>query len=129
MSYAQSAVVESESWLRALLLRGGFDLDEWREQRRAGRYRSARRLVVAACLYPLIMTAIQAVVLLAANLPLSLMTTRAYVAWAVPVMIAFPLIVWWIARLAWDVREEQYRREKSRRGQMPTPLINERVRR
>lgn len=127
MSYAQPAVVESHSfWSRALGVRA-FSLEEWRAQRHIGRNRMVRRLALAALLYPPIMMATQALVLVAAGLAPGVILTAAYLAWAVPIMLAFPPAVYLIARAVWDANEARYRRERAKLGRRPTPLMNETV--
>ena len=129
MSFAQPAVpAESElSLFEALLLKGGFDVREWGTRRRLGRSRTIRSLVLFACLYPLIMIGAQVVVLLVTRLPLSLLVTTEYLTWALPLMIAFPPLMYFGAKFSWDMSEERYRLEKRKLGERPTPLFNDKL--
>ncbi|MDQ6830297.1 MAG: hypothetical protein M3081_15680 [Gemmatimonadota bacterium] len=129
MSTAQRAApLEPEvSGLRALLMRGTFNMLGWGNQRQEGREHTIRLMIIGACLFPAIMITAQVVVLLVTRLPLGLMLTSEYLVWAVPVMIAFPPLIYFSARVSWDLSEERYRLERAKLGEPPTPANSQRV--
>ncbi len=129
MSFAQRAVpLEPEaSGLRSLLMRGASAMLGRAKQGREGREHTIRLMIGAACLYPAIMIAAQAIVLLVARLPLDLMLTSEYLSWAVPLMIAFPPLIFISARISWDLSEERYRLAMARIGEPTTPASDERI--